>query len=51
MKKGDEKGRITISINPIILKKFKEYCKENSINKSDKIEKLIADYMKKLEEK
>ena len=46
MKKGVEmKERLSATIDAKILKKFNEFCRENIINKSQLIEKLIKDYL------
>ena len=44
-KRGVKTGHLTASISQEVLKKFNEYCEKNSINKSDKIEKLIIRFL------
>ncbi|MFW6026135.1 MAG: ribbon-helix-helix domain-containing protein [Candidatus Woesearchaeota archaeon] len=37
--------RLTITLPEELLKEFREHCKENAINMSGKIAKLIEDYL------
>jgi len=46
MKKGVTKSHLSATVDNSTLKKFQEYCYENSINKSDLIEKMIERYLK-----
>ena len=45
-KRGITKDKLSIVVNKKILKKFKEFCKETSINKSQLLEKLIITFLK-----
>jgi len=47
VKKGNTKGMISATIDKVLLEKFKQICKTNSINKSQLIQTLIEGYVKK----
>ncbi|MGY4884444.1 MAG: ribbon-helix-helix domain-containing protein [Nanobdellota archaeon] len=40
--------KISVTIDKKILKKFNDYCDENSINKSQLLEKQIIKYLKEV---
>jgi metal-responsive CopG/Arc/MetJ family transcriptional regulator len=44
-KRGVTKEKLSITINKQVLKKFNDYCDENSINKSDLLEKQIKKFL------
>ena len=47
VKRGNTKGVLSVTIDNSLLGKFKEKCKNNSINKSQLIESYIKEYVKK----
>ncbi|MEK6927333.1 MAG: hypothetical protein AABX11_02775 [Nanoarchaeota archaeon] len=46
MRRGEvKKGHLSVTLAPETLKRFNDFCEENSINKSDKVEKLIEKFL------
>ena len=47
VKRGNTKGVISATIDKHLLEKFKEICKNNSINKSQLMQTFVEEYIKK----